>query len=362
MNRRSGCALALGCALGLALSWSAPAHAKRTGMNLGCVNCHEGENKPKVTAMLSSPRVEPGQAVTITVTATHPTAKVGGVLVDSKGLGAFELVDPVGTHLFEGNATQATHAMPQPYANGQVQFSFRWVAPQMTGPVPFDVWSNAGNDNGEPKDDSPAEITAAVAVGCDGQWYYLDADADGQGEDATRIFSCDPVPGRITKGGDCNDANKMVSSTQPEICNLVDDNCDGQIDEGFQPVLLGKDGDGDGYGARTGETKLACKGEPGFADNFQDCDDRNPAVHPGATEVVNGADDDCNGTPDDVKAPMPMPTTSGGTSSAPAAPPASNGGGCAFTPHRSSGALLAIGALVLAATLTRRSSRRPPRR
>lgn len=325
-------------------------------MNLGCVNCHEGEDKPKVTAMLSSPRVEPGQAVTITVTATHPTAKVGGVLVDSKGLGAFELVDPVGTHLFEGSPTQATHAMPKPYASGQVQFSFRWVAPQMTGPALFDVWSNAGNDNGDPKDDSPAEIMAGVAVGCDAQWYYLDADGDGQGEDATRIYSCDPISNRITKGGDCNDADAMVSSAAPEICNLVDDNCDGRIDEGFQPMLLVKDADGDGYGAKTGETMLGCKGEPGFADNFQDCNDKNPAINPAATEVVNGLDDDCNGTPDDVKSSMPLPSA-GGMPSAPAAPAASNGGGCAFTPHSTSGAMFLAFGLSLAAVLRRRERR-----
>ena len=58
----------------------------------------------------------------------------------------------------------------------------------------------------------------------------------------------------------------------------VDNDCDGQIDEGFT------DADGDGY-----------------ALEVDDCDDTNPAVNPGATEVpYNGADDDCNpATPDD---------------------------------------------------------------
>src|SRR5688572_28987949 len=158
-----------------------PAQAMRTGMNLACNNCHEGQNKPKITATLSANRLEAGQPVTITVTATHPTAKVGGVLVDSMGLGAFQMIDAVGTHLFEGTPTQATHAMPHPYANGQVQFSFNWVAPAMVGIAKFDIWSNAANDNLEPHDDSAAGIFTAVSVGCDALWYYPDADLDGAG-------------------------------------------------------------------------------------------------------------------------------------------------------------------------------------
>jgi hypothetical protein len=249
--------------------------------------------------------------------------------------------------------------MPQPYRSGQVQFSFRWVAPQMTGPVEFDVWSNAGNDNGEPHDDSPANVTAGVSVGCDALWYYRDADGDGRGEDATRIYSCDPVPNRITLGGDCNDGDARVSGAAPEICNLIDDDCDGQIDEGFQPVLLVKDADGDGYGARTGVTKLACRGEPGFADNFKDCDDTNPAINPGALEVSNGIDDDCNGVRDDVQAAAPAPMPSAGAApSAPAAPAISNAGGCAFAPAASSEWLLTVGALGLRRVFRRYVRRR----
>src|SRR6188768_175895 len=91
----------LGVALALALGSVAPhAEAKRTGMNLACHNCHEAHDKPQLSVMLSATRVEPGQSVTINITAKHERAKVGGVLVDSHELGKFELVDPVGTHLF----------------------------------------------------------------------------------------------------------------------------------------------------------------------------------------------------------------------------------------------------------------------
>ena len=74
-----------------------------------------------------------------------------------------------------------------------------------------------------------------------------------------------------TCGGDCNDANAAVNPGAAEVCNGIDDNCAGGIDEGF-------DADSDTY--RT------CDG---------DCNDGNAAVHPGATEVCNGIDDNCAG-------------------------------------------------------------------
>lgn len=74
----------------------------------------------------------------------------------------------------------------------------------------------------------------------------------------------------------------------PEVANGVDDNCNGLVDEPAGPC---PDGDGDLYGA------------PGSAFCSRlatDCDDTDPAVHPGAPEVCgNGRDDDCDGVVDD---------------------------------------------------------------
>jgi hypothetical protein len=332
-------AATLTCAIG------SPAHAMRTGMNLACNNCHEGQNRPKISATLSVNRLEAGQPVTITVTASHPTAKVGGVLVDSMGLGAFQMIDAVGTHLFEGTPTQATHAMPHAYANGQVQFSFNWVAPAMIGIAKFDIWSNAANDNLDPHDDHAAGIFTAVSVGCDALWYYPDADFDGAGDEAQRIYSCEPLPNRIVQGGDCDDRNPMAHASMAEVCNSVDDNCDGSVDEGFVPVLLVHDGDGDGYGARGGMTKIGCPPEPGFAVTFDDCNDLDPAINPGAIEVNNLRDDDCSGRVDDVLA------GSAGTGSG--SPP--QAGGCRLGPGAAGPVPLFVASLLL--TLLRRRRR-----
>jgi Subtilase family/Putative metal-binding motif len=77
-------------------------------------------------------------------------------------------------------------------------------------------------------------------------------------------------------GKDCDDSNKAVHPGAKELCNGVDDDCDGSkgADE--------KDADGDGY--------LKCK---------DDCDDANKAVNPLASEVCgDGADNDCDGEAD----------------------------------------------------------------
>jgi putative metal-binding protein/thrombospondin type 3 repeat protein len=87
---------------------------------------------------------------------------------------------------------------------------------------------------------------AGVAVG-------VDADHDG-----------------FTTANDCDDSNPSVYPGATEVCNGIDDDCDGSIDEGF-------DQDGDGW--------TTCAG---------DCNNVNAAIHPGAPEVCNGIDDDCD--------------------------------------------------------------------
>jgi hypothetical protein len=46
-----------------------------------------------------------------------------------------------------------------------------------------------------------------------------------------------------------------------------------------------------------------------FTENQGDCDDTDAAVFPGAVEVANGVDDDCNGIVDDVPVTPPIPPT-----------------------------------------------------
>ncbi|MDI3290264.1 putative metal-binding motif-containing protein [Polyangium sp. 15x6] len=65
----------------------------------------------------------------------------------------------------------------------------------------------------------------------------------------------------------------------------------------------GRDLDGDGHGDPSDTVVTMCVPPPGYVSNDGDCDDMDPAVHPGALELCDGVDSNCNGVPDDVGLP-----------------------------------------------------------
>jgi Putative metal-binding motif len=64
-------------------------------------------------------------------------------------------------------------------------------------------------------------------------------------------------------------------------------------------TLHGKDGDGDGFGGLAETLATPCVPPAGYVASVSDCDDEDPAVHPGAAEVCNGRDDDCDAQGDE---------------------------------------------------------------
>jgi len=128
--------------------------------------------------------------------------------------------------------------------------------------------------------------------------FYADADGDGYGNLSSTIQSCAAPSGYVTNSTDCNDTNSSVHPGAIEICNGIDDNCDGQIDEGVKSTFY-QDADGDGYG-NSSVTTIACSAPNGFVADYSDCDDTNPNIHPNAVEIVNGIDDNCNGQIDEA--------------------------------------------------------------
>ena len=131
-----------------------------------------------------------------------------------------------------------------------------------------------------------------------GQTWYKDADNDGY-SDGTMQTSCTrptgyKISGELTAAsGDCNDGSAAVHPGATETCNGIDDNCNAQTDEGLQLTTYYRDADGDGYGV-LGVTTQACTQPAGYVVNSTDCNDGSAAIHPGATEVCNGVDDDCD--------------------------------------------------------------------
>ncbi len=120
---------------------------------------------------------------------------------------------------------------------------------------------------------------------------YRDADGDDYGTNQTAQV-CANTPGYADEPGDCNDRNANINPDAQEICgNRVDDNCNGQVDE--NQIRFYRDGDGDGFGSNT--SILACNRPAGYVDNNEDCNDNNINIRPGATEVCNGVDDNCDG-------------------------------------------------------------------
>ena len=107
---------------------------------------------------------------------------------------------------------------------------------------------------------------------------------------------------------DCDDLRVEVHPEAPEICDSIDNNCDGIIDD-EDPTLVTEqawyqDNDDDGFG-NPDSNIFACLNPSGYVGNAQDCDDDNSEVHPNAIEVCDTIDNNCNSYIDDEDSSIP---------------------------------------------------------
>lgn len=138
-------------------------------------------------------------------------------------------------------------------------------------------------------DDTDNQIGVAIM-------YYVDADNDGYGDAMDNgTLSCTPISGSVTNADDCDDTNNAVNPGATEVCDGIDNNCDGQTDEGFTQTTYFEDADNDGFG-NPNSTVTDCTQPTGYVTDSTDCDDTNNAIHPGATDQTgNGIDENCDG-------------------------------------------------------------------
>jgi hypothetical protein len=132
----------------------------------------------------------------------------------------------------------------------------------------------------------------------DERLYFLDADGDGEGDPLQFIVACEPFPGFVASPLDCDDDDPAIRPGVAEQCDGVDNDCDGQIDEGWRFTTRYPDADGDGWGDVVGRFS-SCATPAGTVERAGDCDDAEARVHPDAPEVCNLRDDDCDGEVDD---------------------------------------------------------------
>jgi hypothetical protein len=204
-------------------------------VNISCIGCHG--------------RAEDG-------TSTFNTWRYGAGLIQK--------------HLSSGGGCSGCHADSDPSNSYYTDLVGENVLP------PY--YANPGINHpqipSDPCNVNSSEQIAGTAAG-------LDNDGDGlyDGDDSDCASSCTDsdgdgfsIEGNSCGIIDCDDSNPSINPAATEVCDGLDNNCDGNVDEGF-------DNDGDGF--------ISCAG---------DCNDNDPAINPGAAEICgNGWDENCDG-------------------------------------------------------------------
>jgi len=284
------------------------AHARASGIVAdSCDGCHGSGMGPPELAVTADPAAPtPGASVTFTLSIRSPTIKVGGAYVTTGGVGTLQALAGEGLAV---NSQGLTHTAPKPASNGAVTFRFGWQAPAKPGAVDVHVAVLAANGNNAITGDAPGIGDFQWVFGCTATTFYVDLDRDGYGSRVwgTRLGCAgDPPPtGYAAADGDCDENDQTVHPGATEICNMKDDDCNGQTDENAPAVMMWPDGDGDGYYTfQMGTPKMGCGTLAGYAARGGDCDDRDAAVHPGATEICNLKDDNCDSQIDERVRPI----------------------------------------------------------
>ncbi|MEL6342244.1 MAG: MopE-related protein [Myxococcota bacterium] len=163
-------------------------------------------------------------------------------------------------------------------------------------PGASEVCDGLDNDCDEQVDNDPV----------DGDSYYTDADGDGFGDPSVEVISCTRVDGSVENNTDCNDGSAFANPEAAEICDGIDNDCDELVDDddsSLNPATTGTfyflDSDGDSFGD-IGERILTCAAPAGYVEDSTDCNDDEATANPGAPEICDEIDNDCDTLVDDA--------------------------------------------------------------
>jgi cysteine-rich repeat protein len=163
-------------------------------------------------------------------------------------------------------------------------------------PDALEICDDQDNDCDGDIDDEDSDVTG-------GTTWFIDYDGDGHGSAAYYTTTCDLPTGYVSSTDDCDDTNSTVYPGATEVCDGLDNDCDGVTDgaDALGMATWYADSDGDGFG-NADITTDSCSASLGYVADSTDCDDDSSDVHPGAPELCDDLDNDCDGVTDGADA------------------------------------------------------------
>ncbi len=176
---------------------------------------------------------------------------------------------------------------------GELEDSCSKISARVTADLEFGTdWDDDGYDDvavgGTDCDDDDATVnTDAEEIWYDG----IDQDCDGNDDDQDGDG--------YSLADDCDDEDASIHPGAAEDCDGFDDDCDGVVDnDPTDGATYYYDTDGDGFGDATNSVS-ACEQPSGTISDDTDCDDSDATIHPGAEELCDSVDQDCDGAIDE---------------------------------------------------------------
>ena len=153
--------------------------------------------------------------------------------------------------------------------------------------------------------DNDCDGTTDENSAADASIWYADSDSDAYGSATVYATACTAPAGYVSNASDCNDSNAGISPADAEICDGVDQDCDGTTDDGVL-ITYYIDSDTDGYGS-SATTTSACSLPAGYSTLSTDCNDSDSTVNPATVWYID-ADSDTYGSTTYTKTQCTQPT------------------------------------------------------